>query len=170
MSPAPLSMDRRALLRRGAVTAAGAAALTTAGAASGIVSASAASLSFTPITPYRAYDSRNDDNNDYAESGQMYRIPVLTDEFGDSKISAAKAVAFSFTIIPASAEGWITMLPGDVTAKPTYSMLNVTGKGVIANTGGIVALGQENFTDSVNVYCAGNGRIAYLIDVMGYFN
>lgn len=172
MSPDQDLMNRRALLGRGGMMAAGVAALTGAGAASGLAAASAATgLTFNTVTPYRAYDSREDSANQIAENGALYRIPVTTDMYGTVKINSAKAITYTITVVTISDAGFLSLLPGHITASPAVSSINWAAAGTVVATGGTVALGATSTTNRhVNVYCGGNGRTQYLLDVTGYYS
>lgn len=167
-----IALNRRSILTRGSVIAAGVVAMTGYGAASGINRAAAAGLTYNPIDPYRAYDSREDPENKVAKDKSLYRIPVTTDMFDKVKITSAKAITFTLTIAGSLSDGgFLSILPGDVTAEPKISTINWDRRGAITATGSTVKLGGTAETNRhVNVFCGGGGQTPYLIDVTGYYN
>lgn len=173
MSSGPLSVDRRSLLSRGAVGAVGVlGALGAHHALSGPSAQAASGLSFTTVTPYRAYDSRTDSKNPVAQSGKAYRVEVTTNIAGNTMISGAKAIAYTLTIADVkTASGFLAVMPGNETAVPTFSTINWWQMGTVLANSGIVGLGTTAETaSSVTVYCGGGGSTAYLLDVTGYYS
>lgn len=173
MSSAPLSVDRRSLLTRGAVGAVGAlGALSAQQALFGAPAQAATGLTFTTVSPYRAYDSRTDSQNPVAQSGRAYRVEVTTNIAGNNMISGAKAIAYTLTIADVkTGSGFLAIMPGSETAVPTFSTINWWQMGTVLANSGIVGLGTTAETaTSVTVYCGGGGSTAYLLDVTGYYS
>lgn len=165
--------DRRALLTRGTMAAAGAAALTGIGAAA--MPAAAAGSGFTPIRPFRAYDSRQDPQGKYIASGDLWTLGTFTDGAGSRKITSAKAVAFTVTVVSVTSRGFVTVMPGNDVDRPSYSTVNWSGANQAVANSSIVQVTTETIKGqqlpgAINVYCGGGGRCAVLIDIVGYFS
>lgn len=164
---------RRALLTRGTVAAAGAAALTGLGAAS--VPAAAAGSGFTPITPFRAYDSRQDPKGKQISSGDLWSIGIFTDQAGTRKVTAAQAVAFTLTVVTASRNGFLTIMPGNDLNQPSYSTINWGAAGQVVANSSIVKVTTETLDGAsvpgvINAFCGGGGQAAFLVDIVGFFS
>ena len=87
---APARVARRHLLRAGGLAAAGAGV----GAVIRPGIAGAAGYGFTPVDPYRAYDTRNGDGKIYFE--QDYATTIWDDQHGTPRIpSGVAAVAYT---------------------------------------------------------------------------
>lgn len=165
--------DRRALLTRGTVAAAGAAALTGLGAAA--MPAAAAGSGFTPITPYRAYDSRQDPKGKQISSGNLWSIGIFTDQAGTRKVTSAQAVAFTLTVVSASRSGFLTIMPGNDLNQPSYSTINWGAAGQVVANSSIVKVTTETLDGTsvpgvINAYCGGGGTAAFLVDIVGFFS
>lgn len=179
-------LDRRALLRGTGVAAA---AATVAGGAVALSAtpAFAATGAFRPISPYRAYDSREDLNGKVIEdkganSARLWKVPVLTNSAGQDQIPAsATAVAYNLTVVARSRTGFLTMLPGDINTAPSASTINwggpnfnvegsaIANSGVVRLAAAVVESGKPATPGVVGVFCGGGGRANFIIDINGYF-
>lgn len=168
------SINRRSLLLRGGAVAVGTVGATVAGAA--VASpASAAGFGYTPITPYRSYDSRNDVAGKIND-GEFFGVQVITDEGGTFVVpTTAQAVTFNLTITQTVGRGFLGVAPGDaLPASFTVSTINWTTPNLDLANGGTTKLGVDPGTGvgSVEVYCGGTADAAthVIIDITGYFS
>ena len=165
------SMDRRALLARGGAVAAGAVGVTVAGVATA-APALAVGLGYTPITPYRSYDSRVDPDGKIARGGGMI-LQVITDVNNNPKVPpAAQAVTFNLTITQTEGTGFLGVVPAGTT-NLSVSNINWVVSGLDLANGGTTKIAGDSVSGpgSVLVYCDGNpgARTHFIVDVTGYF-
>ncbi len=167
------SMDRRSLLARGGAVAAGAIGATVAGVATA-APALAAGLGYTPVTPYRSYDSRNDPDGKIA-TGVGMSLKIITDESKALRVPAtAQAVTFNLTITQTEAAGFLGVVPAGTNPDDfTVSNINWVVPGLDLANGGTtgIAVDSESGPGSVLVYCDGtpDAQTHFIVDVTGYF-
>ena len=166
-------IDRRTLLARGGAVAAGALGATVASVAAA-APALAAGLGFTPMTPYRSYDSRNDPAGKI-RSGQFFGLQLISDENGNPKVPVeAQAVTFNLTVTQTETVGYLGLVPGNTPPPFTVSNINWVASGVDLANGGTtaIALDPDSGSGSVRVYCNGapTAGTHLIIDVTGYFS
>jgi hypothetical protein len=161
-------IDRRKLFRL-----AGAAGVGGAAVAAGLATpagAVTAGRSFYPITPYRSYDSRND--NVVLLTNEEFDVDLITDEFGDLVIPVeTAAVTYNLTIAATTGQGFLGVFPADFNW-PGNSSINWWQSGLLLANGGTTSLGFSpviNRPGSVGLHCGGGGSTAFIIDVTGYY-
>ena len=173
--PNERGLDRRSLLVRGGAVAAGAVGATLAGAAAA-TPAYAAGFGYTPITPYRSFDSRNGDPALKINSREYFGLQLITDEFGGpTEVPVnAQALTFNLTITQTEGVGYLGVVPGGT--QPVgfvVSNINWVASGLDLANGGTTKLAFDPDPGagpgSVVVYCDGTGRTHFLIDVTGYY-
>ena len=168
------SMDRRSLLVRGGAVAAGAVGVTVAGVATAAPAlAVAVGLGYTPITPYRSYDSRRPGAGGKIAIGTGRNLQVITDVKGAATEVpvTAKAVTFNLTITQTEETGYLGVVPFGTTDL-SVSTINWVVSGLdLANGGTTKIAGSGDNVGSILVYCAGTpGALThFIIDVTGYF-
>jgi hypothetical protein len=134
--------------------------------------------SFIPITPVRAWDSRNNSGNGPGGSfgplaaGQPGPTFTLTLTAAPANIPTdAAAVACVFTIVNPSDTGYMTIWPAGAT-RPFTSSGNFTG-GAITNFYPAVGLGQTGANKgklNVDISIGGPAATAHLVlDITGYY-
>lgn len=126
---------------------------------------------FTPITPYRAYDSRVYTDGLMLWGDEVY-FDVLTDLGGNLRIPAtAVAVTYNLTITGTFGGGGYLALfppPGNW---PGNSSINWWASGLDLANGGVVQLGFEDGPGQVVVSCGNvpNTATDFIIDITGYY-
>ena len=171
--PNERGLDRRSLLVRGGAVAAGAVGATLAGAAV-TAPAYAVGLGYTPITPYRSYDSRSDPFGRIS-SGEYFGLQLITDAMGAPTVVpvTAQAVTFNLTITQTVGPGYLGVVPGGTEPDGfTVSTINWVYNGLDIANGGTTKLATDPDAGagSVVVYCGPTGGSThFLIDVTGYF-
>ena len=175
----PQGIDRRSLLVRSGAIAAGALGATVAGVAAAAPAVAAvtppAGLGYTPITPYRSFDSRP--GQDRIGAGFYFVVQVITDEIGDLLVPAtAQAVTFNLTITQtAGPPGYLGVVPAGTPEESfTTSNINWVSAGLDLANGGTTKIAADAQTGpgSVIVYCDGVPAASthFIIDVTGYFS
>ena len=168
----PQGVDRRSLLVRGGAVAAGAIGATVAGVATA-APALAAGLGYTPITPYRSFDSRGESGK--FPAGVYASLQIITDESGNPLVPAtAEAVTFNLTITQTESAGYLGIVPGG-TPPEEFKVSNINW--VVPNldlaNGGTtrIAFDTESGPGSIVIYCDGavGAQTHFIIDVTGYF-
>jgi hypothetical protein len=135
------------------------------------IGALVAGATFVPINPYRAWDSRI--NNDVLTGGSTEVIEVYTDTGNVQRIpSNALAVSYNLTVTNTVGWGFIALYPADIST-PNVSSINWTSTNQTIANGGIVAIGDWNgYYGAVEAYLGPNDsrvRTDYIIDITGYF-
>ena len=173
--PNESGLDRRSLLARGGAVAVGAVGATLAGAAAA-APAYAAGLGYTPISPYRSYDSREDVPAVKISSGEYFGLQLITDKFGYQTVVPvdAQALTFNLTITQTEGVGYLGVVPGGTEPGGFFvSNINWVASGLDLANGGTskLALDPDAGPGSVVVYCGGSEttRTHFLVDVTGYF-
>jgi uncharacterized repeat protein (TIGR02543 family) len=115
--------------------------------------------SFYPVTPCRAYDSRN--NN-----GQPFQGKRVVNVAGSACATPANAVGYVFnaTVVPPGPMPYLTLWP-DGQSQPVVSTLNAYD-GFITSNMAIVPTGPVN-PGSIDAYAAGLTQL--ILDISGYF-
>ena len=116
-----------------------------------------AAYSFYPVTPCRAYDSRN--NNGQPFSGER-TVNIVNSPCAPP--SNATGYVFNATVVPNHRLGYLTLWP-DGETQPTVSTLNAYD-GFITSNMAIV----PNMNGSTDAY-AGDGSTQLILDISGYF-
>lgn len=132
---------------------------------------------FTPVTPFRVYDSRLDTGGGIPgplATGANRVIPVrdarkVSDgsvETANAVPAGATAVTFYVAAIGANASGFLTVSPSDAT-EVTAASLNFPG-GAPIGSGGVTKLAGDR---EVKVFVGGAAGVAagFTIDVTGYY-
>ncbi len=134
----------------------------------------AAVSQFTPIAPYRAYDSRasepapgrldagSDRTVDVSAARDLATGAVVTP---DSIPAGATAIAYNVTAIATEGVGFLAVTPGDAAAF-SASSVNWTADGSNIANAGVV---QVDASRAVKVFC-GAGSAHFAIDVTGYWS
>lgn len=129
------------------------------------------SLTFVPISPYRALDSRAFSDGDMLPGDEVY-FEVWTDQNGVPRIpSNVKAVAYNLTVTNTfGVGGYLSLFPANINW-PGNSSINWFGSGLDLANGGIVAVGNFDGPGQVSVYAGVVPRTAtyFLLDITGYF-
>ena len=171
--PNERGLDRRSLLARGGAVAVGAVGASLAGAATA-TPAYAAGLGYTPITPYRSYDSREDVPVLKLNSGEYFGLQLITDKFGYQTVVPvdAQALTINLTITQTEGIGYLGVVPGGTEPGGFFvSNINWVASGLDLANGSTSKLASDPDAGpgSVVVFCGGAGRTHFLIDVTGYF-
>jgi hypothetical protein len=160
------SVDRRKLFLGG-----GAAALGVLGASQVLAAApaAAAGYGYTPIAPYRSFDSRSGGN---LPTGYYIDIDLWTDQSGSGRIpSSAAAVSYNLTVTQTVAAGWMLVWPANL-GVPDVSNINWWASNLSIANGGVVALGfsADTGSGSASFGCGGGGAAThFIVDVTGYY-
>lgn len=128
------------------------------------------SASFTPITPTRVYDSREDTPTRIA-TNEVWSINVITDVYGDPIVPAdAHAVAYNLTLADTTDSGFLAVYPSG-TDWAGNSSINWWQGGLLLANGGVVSVGTDPGEGPgwVDVLCGGGGTTSFIVDVSGYF-
>ena len=127
---------------------------------------------FTPINPYRAYDSRPYVDG-FLLPGQGVYFEVLSDVNGTQQIPAsAVAVTYNLTATGTfGAQGYLAVFPADINWPGNSSINWVASNQSIAN-GGVVALGARSGPGEITVYC---GQVSltgtdFIVDITGFYS
>lgn len=123
---------------------------------------------FYAITPYRAYDSRNDISGPIF-AGEAGAIDVATDEGADPMIPyTANAVTYNLTVTSTASIGFLALYPSD-SYWPGNSSINWTGPQQTLANGGVVALTPG--LGEIEVYAGGpaGSYTHFIIDITGYY-
>lgn len=167
-------IDRRSLLTRGGAVAAGAIGAGVAGIAAASPAA-AAGLGYTPITPFRSYDSRNDPAGKI-NFEEAFSLQLISDEGGTIVVpESAEAVTFNLTVTQTGTTGYLGLVPGGTQPEGfTVSTINWVVAGLDLANGGTTKLGNDpdSGPGSVVVYCFGfpDTSTHLVIDITGYFS
>jgi len=137
--------------------------------ATGEVASSA--LTFVPVAPFRAVDSRLFNNGDMFPGVEVW-FDVWTDTLGEARIpSDIKAVAYNLTVTgTVGAGGYLSVFPANV-SWPGNSSINWSGPNLDLSNGGVVAVGNLTGPGQVSVYTGMVPRTAtfFIMDITGYF-
>lgn len=132
---------------------------------------SLSSLSFVPINPYRALDSRAYRDGDMFPGVEVY-FTVWEDEGGVQRIpSDIQAVSYNLTVTNTmGVGGYLAVFPADI-FWPGNSSINWFGSGLDLSNGGIVAVGDLSEPGQVSVYMGEvpNTATYFILDITGYF-
>jgi hypothetical protein len=132
-------------------------------------SAHAQALSFHPLTPCRAWDTRFPPPNTPTP-----HAPNSTRDFVVKGVcgvpATAQAVAINVTIVGPTAAGNLRLYQAGLTTPPTASLLNWAGGDSPIANGTIVRLGlSADGTRHLTVRNDSTGTVHTLADVTGYF-
>lgn len=122
---------------------------------------------YTPVQPYRSWDSRNngtalgpDSTTTYSlDLSQFNSQPQLT-------IPAGATLVTNITVTDTSANGFLSAYPAGTT-RPGVSNLNY-GKG--QTIGGLSVLATTGPNQQISIYNQSTGRGDVILDVFGYFS
>ena len=128
-----------------------------------VAQAPAGATRFTPITPKRAYDSREPGAGGPIACTQSRTTSVAIG--GDVPVGS-KAVAFNLTLDQTVNAGYLTVTPGGTTLLPLASTINWYRNNQVIANGAAVNISADR---TVTTF-AGCGSTQYIIDVAGYFN
>lgn len=130
-------------------------------------------LSYVPVVPYRAYDSRLPSSpNKGVLAPKSTRTVYIRDAIsGTGAVGTAgvipanaKAITYNLTVDSATSSNWLAVAPGNATATPS-SAINFEGGQTISNAA-TVPIDAGN----VKVFCGDmTGSPNILIDVTGYY-
>lgn len=128
-------------------------------------------LSFVPVDPYRAVDSRLFNNGDMFPGVEVW-FDVWTDTLGQERIpSDIKAVAYNLTVTgTVGSGGYLAVFPANL-SWPGNSSINWFGPNLDLSNGGVVAVGNLTGPGQVSVYTGMVPRTAtfFIMDITGYF-
>ncbi len=130
-------------------------------------------LSYVPVVPYRAYDSRLPSSpNKGVLAPKSTRTIYIRDAINGSGAvgtagvipANAKAITYNLTVDGATSSNWLAVAPGNATVTPS-SAINFEGGQTISNAA-TVPIDAGN----VKVFCGDmTGSPNILIDVTGYY-
>lgn len=121
------------------------------------------SLDFYTVMPCRVLDTRSGGTTLISGETQTFQVTGLCDIPAD-----AGAVSINITAIAPTANGNITLFPGDIPA-PATSSINFKG-GLNRANNAIVSLATDaSGTLAARAFLAGGGEVDLIIDVSGYF-
>jgi hypothetical protein len=130
-------------------------------------------LSFVPINPYRALDTRAN------RFGRQYRdeppleFNVFTDlvdvpRFPQVLIDATYAVSYNLTVAATEgSNGFLTVYPADLPTVPNVSSINWSSSGLDLANGGVVAIADI----TVKIACGGPPNVSahVIFDITGIY-
>ena len=130
-------------------------------------------LSFFPIAPKRAYDSRfvaplgalANNTNRVISVANSYVTGTGTLETSNIIPVGAQAIAYNITIANTVTSGFLSVNPGDA-ATPGGSSINWFTSGLSLANGLIVKLDANR---QIKVFCGGGGSTDFIIDILGYY-
>jgi hypothetical protein len=120
-------------------------------------------LHFTPITPARAYDSREADAGGALLGGQRRATPASPP--GQIPPPGTQAMAFNLTAVDTVDKGHLRVTGGDTGTPPNTSAINWYQSGMRLANGSITDIADGRITTF-----AWGGSSQYLIDVAGYYH
>lgn len=120
-------------------------------------------LRFTPITPARAYDSRDLGAGGPLVAGQ--RRVTATAPLGESTPAGARAMAYNLTIADTTGASHLRVAGGDTAAPPPTSVINWYTDGMRLANGSVTAI-----DDGAMTTFAGGGSTQYIVDIAGYYH
>lgn len=160
-----MDVSRRSLLTFSGITGAVVGLVGTSTLASASTGETAPSL-FVGIDPFRAYDSRDDAALGGARpgGGKGYRLNLHSDVANVKRVpDSATALQCNFTVANTTAAGFLSILPGNATQKPSVSTMNWDHVNeVVANSTTVKPVNGE-----VIAYIHSYTHV--IIDVVGYF-
>lgn len=130
-------------------------------------------LSFFPIAPKRAYDSRFvaplgpllNNTNRVISVANSYLTGTGTLETSNIIPVGAQAIAYNITIANTVTSGFLSVNPGDA-ATPGGSSINWFTSGLSLANGLVVKLDASR---QIKVFCGGGGSTDFIIDILGYY-
>lgn len=130
-------------------------------------------LSFFPIAPKRAYDSRfvaplgplANNTNRVISVANSYLTGTGTLETSNIVPVGAQAIAYNLTIANTVASGFLSANPGDAAAAGGSS-INWFTSGLSLANGLVVKLDASR---QIKVFCGGGGSTDFIIDILGYY-
>ncbi len=130
-------------------------------------------LSFVPIAPKRAYDSRfvaplgplPNNTNRVISVADSYVTGSGTLEQTNIIPASARAIAYNLTVANTVGQGFLSVNPGDAIA-PGGSSINWFASGQLLANGLTVNLDNNR---RVNVFGGGGGTTDFIIDILGYY-
>ena len=130
-------------------------------------------LSFFPISPKRAYDSRFvaplgpllNNVNRVISVANSYLTGTGTLETSNIIPVGAQAIAYNITIANTVTSGFLSVNPGDA-ATPGGSSINWFTSGLSLANGLVVKLDASR---QIKVFCGGGGSTDFIIDILGYY-
>jgi hypothetical protein len=165
-------IDRRSIMLRGGLAAAGAVGLTAVGGALA-APAMAVGSTFNPVEPYRTLDTRVFGDPMPVDGGIDFE--VWTDEGGTPRIpQSALAVTFNLTVTSTRGVGYLSVYPASVTQLAAVSHINWTVPNLDLANAGTTPIGTSSefgTPASVFVACGGRSDAAthFIMDITGYF-
>ena len=123
------------------------------------VNATAKGAVFVPVTPQRAYDSRETGGS--IAAGQTRMINTRVSGYPAGTV----AVAYNLTITDTIGAGYLTVAPGDTATLPTSSTINWDGPGTVLANGysvGVDTIGNVKVFDGV-------GSTHFVLDIVGFY-
>jgi hypothetical protein len=136
-----------------------------------------APLTFVPLTPYRAYDSREAQPNPGTLAMGSTRTVVIKDQravAGGAVVTAdrvpagATAITANVTVVNTVGAGFLTANPGGNTVV-SAATINWSETGQILNNGVTLAIGAAARDLTVIAGGSGGAQTDFVIDVTGYF-
>jgi hypothetical protein len=130
-------------------------------------------LSFVPIAPKRAYDSRfvaplgplPNNTNRVISVANSFVTGTGTLETSDIIPATARAIAYNLTIADTVGSGFLSVNPGNATA-PGGSSINWFQSGMSLANG---LVGSLDNSRQIKVFCGGGGTTDFIVDINGYY-